>query len=80
LQHNDAVIFPAEDGGYVLLGLAKPIPQAFTDIDWGSARVYAQTIARLAASGSRVAVGDTLWDVDLPADYERLQATPLLAW
>lgn len=79
LEQNDAVIVPAEDGGYVLLGLSKPIPGVFTDIDWGSERVYAQTMTRLAASDSRVAVHDSLWDVDLPADYERLQATCRLA-
>jgi glycosyltransferase A (GT-A) superfamily protein (DUF2064 family) len=79
LEHNDAVIVPAEDGGYALLGLSNPIPRVFVDIEWGSDQVYAQTMAKLAASGSRVAVHDTLWDVDLPADYERLQATCCLA-
>ena len=42
------------------------------DVDWGSERVLAQTIARLEAAGRRVQVRETLWDVDLPSDFVRL--------
>jgi rSAM/selenodomain-associated transferase 1 len=68
----DALVHPAEDGGYVLLGLRRPCPEAFMDVDWGSERVFAQTMARLEAAGRRVQVRETLWDVDLPSDFVRL--------
>jgi rSAM/selenodomain-associated transferase 1 len=74
LGTHDAVIVPAEDGGYVLLGLARPIPQAFRGVDWGGPRVFEQTMHAIARATDKVAVHKPLWDVDLPADYARLQA------
>ena len=72
LQESDAVIYPAEDGGYVLLGLACQCPEVFSGIDWGSKRVFDQTMQNLSGAGRRVSVRETLWDVDTPADFERL--------
>lgn len=72
LKGHDAVIYPAEDGGYVLLGLARPCPEAFSNIDWGGRHVFSQTMANFAHAGRRVTVQDTLWDVDVPADFDRL--------
>lgn len=43
LDENDAVIGPASDGGYVLLGLTKFSMDIFTDISWGSEKVFTQT-------------------------------------
>lgn len=74
LGGNDAVVIPAEDGGYVLIGMKTPAPEAFAGVDWGSARVMAQTRQRLAALGWRWHEADPLWDVDLPQDLERLYA------
>jgi rSAM/selenodomain-associated transferase 1 len=74
LGDNDAVVIPAEDGGYVLIGMKTPAPEAFAGVDWGSARVMAQTRQRLAALGWRWHEADPLWDVDLPQDLDRLYA------
>jgi rSAM/selenodomain-associated transferase 2/rSAM/selenodomain-associated transferase 1 len=52
LQSNDAVLVPAEDGGYVALGLARPV-DAFSGIAWSSADVAAATRRRLVAAGLR---------------------------
>lgn len=43
LDEHDTVIGPAADGGYVLLGLRKFSLELFTDISWGSDKVFAQT-------------------------------------
>ncbi|WIM06145.1 MAG: TIGR04282 family arsenosugar biosynthesis glycosyltransferase [Candidatus Nitricoxidivorans perseverans] len=72
LSDHDAVLLPAEDGGYVLIGMRTPAPEPFADIDWGTDRVMAQTRARLAALGWRWEEPATLWDVDRPADLDRL--------
>jgi rSAM/selenodomain-associated transferase 1 len=74
LGDNDAVLIPAEDGGYVLIGMKRPAPEPFAAIDWGSDRVMTQTRQRLAALGWRWSEPDLLWDVDLPQDLERLYA------
>ena len=69
---NDAVFIPAEDGGYVLAGMRRPVEAVFTGIDWGTAHVMAQTRAALAASAVRWAELPALWDVDRPDDLARL--------
>lgn len=68
LEHHDAVIHPAADGGYVLLGLRRFHPSLFQDIAWSTASVAQQTLDRIAALGWSVHIGDTLADVDEPAD------------
>jgi rSAM/selenodomain-associated transferase 1 len=60
-----AVIGPAADGGYWLLGLAMPMPQLFTGIEWGTGEVLAATLAKLPPDTPRL---DTLSDLDTPAD------------
>ncbi len=70
LETHDAVLGPAEDGGYVLIGLRRPAA-VFDGIEWGGERVLAQTRARLAAAGLAWRELDTLWDVDRPADLVR---------
>lgn len=65
LASAPAVIGPAADGGYWLLGLAAPMPQAFTGIAWGTDTVLAATLACLPPGTPRL---DTLSDLDTPAD------------
>lgn len=69
----DAVLSPAEDGGYALIGLARARRSLFTGVDWGSNRVLAQTRARLRRLGWRWQELRTLWDVDRPEDVARLR-------
>jgi glycosyltransferase A (GT-A) superfamily protein (DUF2064 family) len=74
---NDAVFAPAEDGGYVLIGLARNEPRLFSGISWGSAQVMAQTRECLRACALRWHELETLWDVDRPEDWQRLQQSGL---
>ena len=73
-----SVFLPAEDGGYGLVGAARPIPQIFNDMQWGVADVMAQTRARLTDAGLAWREGRTIWDVDRPYDYARLIRDGLL--
>ena len=80
LRHGiDAFVQPAEDGGYVMIGLARPIvgerPTVFDRVEWSTPQVMAQTRERLCAAGMRWTEGETLWDIDTPADLARWQAT-----
>jgi glycosyltransferase A (GT-A) superfamily protein (DUF2064 family) len=68
---NDAVVVPAEDGGYALLGLARCDDRLFADITWGGDTVLAATRERLRALHWRWHELETLWDIDRPADYRR---------
>ena len=78
LREHDAVIAPAEDGGYVLVGLSRPAPELFETIAWGESAVMAQTRLRLSQSGASWMELPTLWDIDRPEDYARLQQSGLL--
>lgn len=72
LQRNEVVVYPAEDGGYVLIGMREPLSTVFSGIDWGTERVMAQTRQRLLDVRCTWDESITLWDVDRPADLARL--------
>jgi hypothetical protein len=74
---HDAVFGPAEDGGYVLVGLRSPQPALFSGMAWSTPTVMAETSARASVLGLRVMELATLWDVDVPADLSRLGTLPL---
>lgn len=65
-----AVIQPALDGGYVLVGLAAPCPALFAGIAWGSAGVAQTTRERARAAGIVLAETRPLPDLDLAADLD----------
>jgi len=64
----DAVIGPAEDGGYYLIGVRKSHPEVFTGVAWGSDQVLAATRQKLRDLGWRWRELATRRDVDRPAD------------
>lgn len=78
LRGCDAVLTPAEDGGYPLIGLARNSPSLFDGVAWSTSKVMAQTRARLTRLGWRWRELRTLWDIDRPADLVRLKASWLL--
>jgi rSAM/selenodomain-associated transferase 1 len=66
-----AVLAPAEDGGYALLGLRQAAPELFQGMDWGTDRVLARTrriLRELAMDWRELAC---LWDLDRPEDLQR---------
>lgn len=77
LVTHDVVLQPAEDGGYVLVGMRRPLPEMFEDIEWGTSTVMRDTRRRLRAAGATWREMPTRWDVDRPADVTRLQT---LGW
>ncbi len=80
LEVHDLVLGPTDDGGYYLLGARAGgfSAAAFTGVNWGSARVYAQTIAAARAAGLSTASLAPWYDLDEWADLLRLarQAPP----
>ena len=68
LQDHDAILHPASDGGYALLGLRKFDLSLFESIAWSTPSVAEATIARIDALGWSLHLGETLRDVDVPAD------------
>jgi rSAM/selenodomain-associated transferase 1 len=73
LGRSDAVLGPADDGGYWLVGLkrARPMPAGlFEGVRWSSPHALADTRASLPR-GFSVALLETLEDVDDAASYRR---------
>lgn len=75
----DAVFIPAEDGGYVLIGLRRPVPQLFEDMPWGTNEVMSRTRNRLRELKLDVFEAQGLWDIDTPADFLRAQSAGLVS-
>ena len=70
----DVVLGPAEDGGYVLIGMNKFFPALFEGIPWGTDNVLNITRKRLIESQLTHAELSTLWDVDNADDLSRLKS------
>lgn len=68
LEDNDLVLGPSVDGGYYLIGLKKNFPQLFTDIDWGTNRVYRQTIVKAEKMNLTIANLPMKQDIDTYED------------
>ncbi|MGH8002289.1 MAG: TIGR04282 family arsenosugar biosynthesis glycosyltransferase [Brasilonema sp.] len=68
LQQCDLVLGPAVDGGYYLIGLQRPIPELFINIDWGTSQVLHQTINIAQTLNLSVADLPPLADIDRPED------------
>lgn len=70
----DAVLGPALDGGYWLIGLKRSprVLRPFAGVRWSSAYALADTVASL--DGKRVAFAAMLTDVDSVEDFRRERA------
>jgi uncharacterized protein len=71
LATTDMVIAGALDGGYVLLGLRKPIAAVFEGIVWSSAEVFTATLRQARAAGLSYHCLTPLEDIDDLESYER---------
>ncbi len=72
LQAHDAVIGPATDGGYWLIGLNAPCPALFEGIEWSTAGVLQSTLTKAKDEGLSVQLLRELTDVD---DWESWEMT-----
>ncbi len=73
-EDAEVVLGPVEDGGYYLVGARDPVPRMFEEIPWGTGRVMEATLAALDRCGVRPALLPCWYDVDRPADLERMRA------
>lgn len=73
LEQNDAVIGPAKDGGYYLLGMTSLIRKVFDNKTWSSDTVLSDTIKDL--QNHKIEMLEMLNDID---NFEDLKAHPEL--
>ncbi len=74
LKTNDAVIGPAADGGYYLIGFQKGslFSQIFHNREWSTKHVFHETVALLQNTSLRIHVASEWNDVDTVADLKAL--------
>jgi uncharacterized protein len=74
LDEHEVVFVPAFDGGYVLIGLRRPVPALFEGMTWSTPLVMQHSRERLAQAGIGHAELAPLADIDVPADLVHLPA------
>jgi rSAM/selenodomain-associated transferase 1 len=71
---SDVALGPTDDGGFYLIGLRQNERALFQNIAWSTAQACAQTASNAARLGLRLLELPAWYDVDTPADLERLRA------
>src|SRR5690625_4250889 len=72
LARHDAVLYPAADGGYALLGVRATCRTVCEAMPWSTAQVAEVALARLKARGGSVVVGRAVHDVGEAEDLGRI--------
>lgn len=70
LDKYDVVIGPSEDGGYWLIGM-KRLHNIFEGVDWGTNKVFFQTMRLVKKHRLSIYLLDELVDIDDPDDMEK---------
>lgn len=74
LARGRAVICPADDGGYCLVGVPRPLPELFTGVVWGGCDVATRTRELATRHGIALDVTEPWFDVDTIDDLRALCA------
>ena len=72
LSHSDAVLIPATDGGYVLLGVNQFHEALFNNMAWSTAMVFDKTMVRIQQLEWTATVLPACHDIDEPSDLPYL--------
>jgi len=71
---EDVALGPVEDGGYYAIACRTLKKDMFAGVSWSTAKTMRETVAAARACRLSVAIGAPTFDVDTPADLERLLA------
>jgi rSAM/selenodomain-associated transferase 1 len=76
LGSNDAVIGPADDGGYWLIGLRRRarVPEIFDNVRWSGEHTRADTLWNVTRERLSLATLPVLDDIDTKDDFDRWSA------
>lgn len=77
LGNYDAVLGPADDGGYWLVGLRRRprIAEIFGDVRWSSEHTFDDTAKNIRDQGLSLAIIGTLADIDTGDDFRKWRQT-----
>jgi rSAM/selenodomain-associated transferase 1 len=72
-EGDDVVLIPAENGGYVLVGMRKAQPTLFSNIAWVKSTVLADMRARIVEHCLTLVERPPFWNVEMEIDLARLE-------
>lgn len=72
LLESDAVLGPADDGGYYLVGLRRCPDHLFDEIRWSHPETLRDTVAQFQRLGMSYSFARQWIDVDTPGDLRRI--------
>lgn len=70
---SDVIIGPAHDGGYVLIAMKQAHAELFADIEWGTGKVFAQTMERIMQADLQLSLLASMQDIDRPEDLQHIK-------
>lgn len=73
LKEHSAVLGPAKDGGYYLIGLNRPCPGLFIGRRWGADKVLRETVEELDRNNLRYGLLPVFSDIDTAEDLENFK-------
>lgn len=79
LENHDAVLGPARDGGFYLIGLKQERPELFTKRIWSHPQVLKETIDILDRNGASYFLLPELQDIDTFEDLKQSRLWPIKA-
>lgn len=71
LNNSDVVFGPAQDGGYYLTGMKKPIRELFHGIPWSSEVTLQRSMEKARGLGYAVSLTEKLSDIDTIEDVKK---------
>lgn len=76
LQTHEAVIGPASDGGYYLIGFSQEpsILEAFEDISWSTETVFRETLSKIKSVTQNIHILPEWIDIDTKSDLQKFYA------
>ena len=74
LKTKDVVLGPSTDGGYYLIGISRPCPEIFVNINWSTPTVLAETTDALRQHNYALGLVPPWFDVDTPKELDVLMA------
>ncbi len=76
LARSDVCFGPSDDGGYYLVASNEPRAALFESVTWGTDKVLETSLDHARNAGFAHELLDELYDVDTPADLERMRTDP----
>jgi rSAM/selenodomain-associated transferase 1 len=72
LDDAASTVIPAFDGGWIALGVDRPLGAVLAGVTWSSESTLSETVVALRAAGRPALMLPPWYDLDEPADLDRL--------